>query len=891
MYSTYIGEVLLSVNPFKQIPGMYSPQTLRSYRGRYPYELAPHVYSLADGTYRAMLSEQRDQCIIITGESGAGKTENCKLVMAAVAAAATSEKADDSVASDVARIKDALLESNPVLEAFGNAKTSQNNNSSRFGKYQELLFDFKGTPIGGRVTNYLLEKSRVVQRAPGERNFHIFYQLCRGASAEEAAAWGLGPGPQGFAFLRGDAADVPGVDDSADFNATREAMEGVGISKPEITEVLKLLAGILHLGNIVFEAQTSEKAVVGGGADRSSLDMAAKLLGVTAGALEGALTARTITTGAGGGGGSPSGTAAAGRGSAYSVPMSKEQCEVTRDALAKSIYARLFTWLISRINRTIAPAVKHTYTLGILDIYGFEIFQNNSLEQLCINYVNEKLQQIFIDLTLKAEQEEYIREGIAWEQIDYVDNTKCVELIESQRGLLKMLDEECAVPKGTDANLLSKLFQAHAAHPHFQQPKMRDPTFSVVHYAGLVTYGVDGFLEKNRDTLFGDLITLARGSASGVLCALFEADTLDKKRPPTVATQFRAQVDALCTALRSCHPHYIRCIKPNQLKQPRVFDMDRVTEQARYLGLLENVRVRRAGHCFRLPIPVFLRRYKIVGQSTFPVWRGGTDAEGVSQLMRELGIVEGGQFVLGKTKIFVRNPQTLFQLEELRERKIVDLVVLIQAAYRSYRARKQAMLLREVAKDIYQGKKERRRGSASLQFEGDSLRLADNPKAVKALAKLGLRQVIFSAACEKKESGKSAKLAARFIAMTESSFVNLVPGSLKVNRNIDFAEISRITLSTYADGVITLHLPGSYDYTFVLDDKKTELITLFKEHMRSLGRAPPPVDIKPEWTIRGQKDLLCRLLFDKDDTVDKTRFTARAGEATILVRAKGGVKM
>eukprot|EP00026_Physarum_polycephalum_P002483 Phypoly_transcript_02490.p1 GENE.Phypoly_transcript_02490~~Phypoly_transcript_02490.p1 ORF type:complete len:810 (+),score=170.22 Phypoly_transcript_02490:150-2579(+) len=646
---TSIGSVLISINPYKDLD-VFSHKNIDKYKGKNAFELPPHVFSLAEETYKAILTEGKNQAIIISGESGAGKTEASKGIMQYLAAVSGS-------GATVDKIKNVILESNPLLEAFGNAKTLRNNNSSRFGKYIEIQFDVKGDPVGGKIHNYLLEKSRVISQTKGERNFHIFYQLFTAGSSDKSN-WRLATIERYNYLNKSGCVVAEGINDSHEFAATRHAMSTVGITHGQQDQIFRILVGILTLGNIEFKPAGKEEAAV---VDKSVLGVAASLLGVEDKALTQALLSHTITSGSQ-------------RSTSYQVPQNVEQAAYTRDALAKGIYSRLFDWLVFTINNSMTLQQGKTTSIGILDIYGFEIFQQNSFEQLCINYVNETLHQIFIDLTLKAEQEEYMKEGIPWEQVKYHNNKPTVDFLDGKPlGLFTVLDEEVLFPKGTDASFVEKMNNAFSRNPIYKQGASKESplSFSVQHYAGQVTYNAAGFLDKNRDTFYDDLKALCFTSKSTVLVEIFELTSGEKgvqkgvkARPVTAGFQFKNSVAELLKSLYACQPHYIRTIKPNDEKRPLYFDEPRVTEQVRYLGLLENLKVRRAGFCYRTTFERWVKRYAVISDRTFPTYQGDLRAA-VEILLNEVGI-SSKEYAFGKTKIFIREPQALYAMEDGR---------------------------------------------------------------------------------------------------------------------------------------------------------------------------------------------------------------------------------
>ncbi|XP_032879637.1 unconventional myosin-Ib isoform X3 [Amblyraja radiata] len=686
---TYIGDVVISVNPYRPLP-IYTPAKVEEYRNRNFYELSPHIYALADEAYRSLRDQDKDQCILITGESGAGKTEASKLVMSYVAAVC-------GKGTEVNQVKEQLLQSNPVLEAFGNAKTVRNDNSSRFGKYMDIEFDFKGDPLGGVISNYLLEKSRVVKQPRGERNFHIFYQLLSGGSDDLLKQLKLERDFNHYNYLGQESAEVNGIDDAANFRTVKNAMQIVGFMDDEAESVLAVVAAVLKLGNIEFKPESrvngmDESRIQ----DKNGLKEICELLGQDQAVLERAFSFRTVEA----------------KQEKVSTTLNVAQAYYARDALAKNLYNRLFTWLVNRINGSIKAQTKvRKKVMGVLDIYGFEIFENsnNSFEQFIINYCNEKLQQIFIELTLKEEQEEYIKEGIEWTHIEYFNNAIICELIENNtNGILAMLDEECLRP-GTvsDETFLEKLNQVCAVHERFESRMSKSSRFlndtslphncfRIQHYAGKVMYHVAGFVDKNNDLLYRDLSQAMWKTNHSLVKSLFPEGNPAKmslKRPPTAGSQFRASVATLMKNLLTKNPNYIRCIKPNDQKAPLIFSEALVRHQINYLGLMENVYVRRAGYAFKQPYDPCLERYKMLCSQTWPHWRHGA-RDGVEVLLTELRI-PSEEFSYGRSKIFIRNPRTLFKLEDQRKHRLEYLATLIQKIYRGWKCRTNFLLMKK----------------------------------------------------------------------------------------------------------------------------------------------------------------------------------------------------
>lgn len=688
---TSIGSVLISINPYKDV-GCFAKSNISKYKGKQSYEVPPHVFQLAEETYKSLIVEQYNQAVIISGESGAGKTEASKGIMMYIAAVT------GSTSKAVDHVKDIILESNPLLESFGNAKTLRNNNSSRFGKYMEIQFDPSGgMPVGGKISNYLLEKSRVIRQTPGERNFHVFYQLFCGAAD---SSWGL-TSPDKFKYLAGET-KADGINDSTWLGELKHAMKTVGMTGEQSHQVFQILAGILHLGNVEFSPAAQDKATI---QNMDVLNKAGELLGIPGEMLQSSMLFRGITSGSA-------------RSSSYAVPQNAQAAATSRDALAKGIYSRLFDWVVNATNESMHPdiiaqsqpsgaagattAVGHS--IGILDIYGFEIFEVNSFEQLCINYVNETLHQVFIDLTLRAEQDEYVQEGIQWEQIDYINNKPTVDFLTGRpMGLFKLVDEECLFPQGTDSTFLDKMESHFGGSPVFRVlGKGMNGSFLVKHYAGEVTYQVVDFLEKNRDTMFDDLKDACKSSELPVMVDVFahaEAGNAvasannnsgaarrfgggggGKSRPTTGGSQFTTSVAALLKTLYECQPHYIRTIKPNDQKTPLSFDETRVREQCQYLGLTENLRVRRAGYCYRAPYDRWFKRYGVCDDQTFPPSSCTMSAkDAVLHIVGRVGIA-AKDYEQGNTKIFVREPQMLYKMEEARLRALDRIAANVKGA-------------------------------------------------------------------------------------------------------------------------------------------------------------------------------------------------------------------
>ncbi|XP_067340977.1 unconventional myosin-Ih isoform X2 [Channa argus] len=682
---TYIGTLLVSVNPYREFD-IYSKKQMDTYMGVNFFELPPHIYALADNVFRTMLSEFNNHFILISGESGAGKTEASKKILQFYAVSCPSTRLLNNV-------RDRLLLSNPVLEAFGNAKTLKNDNSSRFGKYMDIQFDHQGGAVGGHILSYLLEKSRVVHQNHGERNFHIFYQLVEGGE-EELLRWlGLERNCLHYSYLvQGGCAKVSSINNKSDWRMVRKALSVIEFSENNIEHLFGIIASVLHLGNIKFGIDVRGYSTL---INNQEMHWVSKLLGIPAQVLEHGLTHRKIEA----------------KAEEVFTPFSVDHAVYARDALAKAIYGRTFNWLVSKLNESLANKDSSRKTvIGLLDIYGFEVFTLNSFEQFCINYCNEKLQQLFIQLTLKSEQEEYEMEGIEWEPVPYFNNKIICDLVEEKyRGIISLLDEECLRPgEATDLTFLEKMEEKIGGHPHFVTHKLADQKtrktlergdFRLLHYAGEVTYCVVGFLDKNNDLLYRNVKEVMRQSKNPIIQSCFPTTEPDsKKRPETVVTQFKGSLVGLTEILMSKEAWYVRCIKPNEAKQPGRFDDVLVRHQVKYLGLMEHLRVRRAGFAYRRKYEIFLQRYKALCPDTWPNWKG-TAAEGVQRLVKHLGY-KRDEYKMGRTKIFIRHPRTLFATEDAFQVCKHKLATRIQAKYKGYRVKGEYQKQREAATKI-----------------------------------------------------------------------------------------------------------------------------------------------------------------------------------------------
>ncbi|XP_027592715.1 unconventional myosin-Ie isoform X2 [Pipra filicauda] len=835
---TYIGSVLISVNPFKQMP-YFGEKEIEMYQGAAQYENPPHIYALADSMYRNMIIDRENQCVIISGESGAGKTVAAKYIMSYISKISGG-------GPKVQHVKDIILQSNPLLEAFGNAKTVRNNNSSRFGKYFEIQFSPGGEPDGGKISNFLLEKSRVVMRNPGERSFHIFYQLIEGASSEQKSVLGITSMDYYYYLNLSGSYKVDDINDKSDFQETLHAMSVIGIFGEEQNLVLQIVAGILHLGNISFKEVGNYAAVE----SEEFLAFPAFLLGINQDRLKEKLTSRQMDSKWGG------------KSESIHVTLNVEQACYTRDALAKALHSRVFDYLVDSINKAMEKDHEE-YNIGVLDIYGFEIFQKNGFEQFCINFVNEKLQQIFIELTLKAEQEEYVQEGIRWTPIEYFNNKVVCDLIENKvnpPGIMSILDDVCAtmhaVGEGADQTLLQKLQMQIGTHEHFNS---WNQGFIIHHYAGKVSYDMDGFCERNRDVLFMDLIELMQSSDLPFIKALFPENLqVDKKgRPTTAGSKIKKQANDLVGTLMKCTPHYIRCIKPNETKKSRDWEESRVKHQVEYLGLKENIRVRRAGYAYRRVFKKFLQRYAILTKATWPSWRG-EEKQGVLHLLQSVNM-DPDQYQLGKSKVFIKAPESLFLLEEMRERKYDGYARAIQKAWRKYAARKRYVQMREEASDLLLNKKERRRNSLNRNFVGDYIGMEDHPELRQFVGKR--EKIDFADTVTKYDRRfKSVKrdlvLTPKCIYLIGREKVKQGPekGQVKevLKRRMEMERILSVSLSTMQDDIFILH---EQEYDSLLESVfKTEFLSLLSKRYEEKTQRKLPLKFSNTLEVKLKKE-------------------------------------
>ncbi|XP_058264169.1 unconventional myosin-Va isoform X2 [Hemibagrus wyckioides] len=681
---TYCGIILVAINPYETLP-IYGADIINAYSGQSMGDMDPHIFAVAEEAYKQMARDGRNQSIIVSGESGAGKTVSAKYAMRYFATV--------SGTSMETSVEEKVLASSPIMEAIGNAKTTKNDNSSRFGKYIEIGFDRNYHIIGANMRTYLLEKSRVVFQANEERNYHIFYQLCASAHLPEFTALQLGSAAEFHCTNQGKSPVIDGMDDVQELQVTRRAFSLLGISESQQLHLFQILAAILHLGNVEMTGKGSGNCSVS--AENCHLTICCDLLMVSPEAMAHWLCHKKLKTAT----------------ETFSKPLVKMEALDSRDALAKYIYVKLFTWIVCQINKALHSSIKQHSFIGVLDIYGFETFEINSFEQFSINYANEKLQQQFNMHVFKLEQEEYLKEKIPWTLIDFYDNKPCINLIEAKMGVLDLLDEECMMPKGSDDSWAQKLYNTHLKKSdHFEKPRMSNMSFIIHHFADRVVYQCEGFLEKNKDTVNEEQINVLKSSKFALLLELFQEE---EKAPSKVASsrtkmtqvgqsfrehkksvglQFRNSLQLLMDTLNATAPHYVRCIKPNDQKTPFVMNPIRAVQQLRACGVLETIRISAAGFPSRWTYQEFFIRYRVLMKlkDVLP------DMKLTCQIVLAQLIQDTDKYQFGETKIFFRAGQVAY-LEKLRANKLRVACVQIQKTIRCWLTRKKYLRLRRAA--------------------------------------------------------------------------------------------------------------------------------------------------------------------------------------------------
>ncbi|XP_068434010.1 myosin heavy chain, fast skeletal muscle-like [Clinocottus analis] len=700
MIYTYSGLFCVTVNPYKWLP-VYDQKVVSAYRGKKRMEAPPHIFSVSDNAYQNMLTDRENQSVLITGESGAGKTVNTKRVIQyfATIAVAGGDKKDNAPGKIQGTLEDQIISANPLLEAFGNAKTVRNDNSSRFGKFIRIHFGSSGKLASADIETYLLEKSRVTFQLTQERSYHIFYQIMTGHKAELIDMLLISTNPYDFPMVSQGQITVASIDDREELLATDMATDILGFTGDEKLSIYKLTGAVMHYGNMKFKQKQREEQAEPDGTEVA--DKVAFLMALNSADLLKALCYPRVKVGN------------------EFVTKGQTVPQVTNavGALAKSVYEKMFLWMVIRINEMLDTKQPRQFFIGVLDIAGFEIFDYNSMEQICINFTNEKLQQFFNHHMFVLEQEEYKKEGIDWEFIDFgMDLAACIELIEKPMGIFSILEEECMFPKASDTSFKNKLYDQHLGKNNaFQKPKVvkgkPESHFTLVHYAGAVDYNISGWLEKNKDPLNESVVQLYQKSSMKLLSFLYasfsgaEAESGGdaggktakkgaKKKGgsfQTVSAVFRENLGKLMTNLRSTHPHFVRCLIPNEVKTPGIMDNHLVIHQLRCNGVLEGIRICRKGFPSRIIYADFKQRYKILNTGAFPE---GQFIDGRKASEKLLGSIDldHTQYRFGATKVFFK-AGLLGTLEELRDEKLVSLVTQTQAACRGYLVRKQTSSL------------------------------------------------------------------------------------------------------------------------------------------------------------------------------------------------------
>merc|ERR1719443_1217320 len=691
---TYSGLFCVVVNPYKRLP-IYTEKIIEIYKGKKRHEVPPHVFAITDIAYRSMLQDREDQSILCTGESGAGKTENTKKVIQYLAFVAASKPKTNSHLPatnqnegglSFGELEQQLLKANPILEAFGNAKTVKNDNSSRFGKFIRINFDASGYIAGANIETYLLEKARIIRQAGDERSFHIFYQLLMGASKEYKSQLLLDDA-KNYTFMTKGGVRVPAIDDVEEFSATQNAMRVMGISEEDMSSIWRVISSCLLFGNMEFKQErNSDQATL---PDNTVAQKVAHLLGIQVTDLTKAFLKPRIKVGR----------------DYVTKAQTKEQVEFAIEAIGKAMFERLFKWIVHRINRSLDRTKRQGASfIGILDIAGFEIFGLNSFEQLCINYTNEKLQQLFNHTMFILEQEEYQREGIEWKFIDFgLDLQPTIDLIEKPMGIMALCDEECWFPKATDKTFVEKLTTSHSVHPKFVKSDFKsDADFSILHYAGQVNYSAAKWLMKNMDPLNENIVQYLQASTDPFVCHIWkDAEIVGMAQQAMTDTQFgrvtrkgmfrtvsqlyKEQLSKLMVTLRNTNPNFVRCIIPNHEKKAGKINAPLVLDQLRCNGVLEGIRICRQGFPNRIPFQEFRQRYELLTPNVIP--KGFMDGKKACEKMIEALELDRNLYRIGQSKIFFR-AGVLAHLEEERDLRITDLVVKFQAYCRGLLARR-----------------------------------------------------------------------------------------------------------------------------------------------------------------------------------------------------------
>ncbi|KAM8771614.1 unconventional myosin-XV [Acanthopagrus schlegelii] len=659
---TYIGSILVSVNPYKLL-NIYGTDMVLQYAGRGLSDNPPHLFAIANISYTTMMDAKKDQCIVISGESGSGKTEATKLILRYLTAI-----------HHKSNVPQQILEATPLLESFGNAKTVRNDNSSRFGKYTQIYME-EGVISGAITSQYLLEKSRIVFQAKSERNYHIFYEMLAGLPPNEKHSLYLQEAETYYYLNQGGDCTIEGKDDGEDFRRLLNAMDILCFTPEEQNGIYRLLSSVLHLGNVYFQPHQAEGQEVASVVSAQEIRVVAELLQVSPEGLQKSVTFKMTDTGR----------------EKIFTPLTVESAVDARDAVAKILYSLLFSWLTERINGRVYPR-NEALSISILDIYGFEELQVNSFEQLCINYANETLQFFFNRVIFQEEQEEYMREQIQWQQQPFSHNQACLDLIAAKpHGILRILDDQCGFPQATDHTFLQKCHYHHGNDPLYARPKMPLPEFTLKHYAGKVTYQVHKFLDKNFDAVRQDVLDLFIQSKNRIVSSLFlkhsesasqqrsnvrRSSTARRYQANTVSAKFQSSLQELVEKMERCNPYFVRCIKPNHHKEPGVFDMELVNTQLYYSGIMETIHIRKEGYPIRFHFHSFLSRYKsLLCLKDLPP----ADGENCVIMLHKLGPVKNGSYQLGVSKIFLK--EELYQLLEGKRDRVLNIAAMTLQRY------------------------------------------------------------------------------------------------------------------------------------------------------------------------------------------------------------------
>ncbi|KAL1124416.1 hypothetical protein AAG570_001045 [Ranatra chinensis] len=650
---------------------------VNTYREKRIGDLPPHLYAIGAQSYQNIKLDSQGQCIIISGESGAGKTESTKLLVNFLANL-----------NERSSLCEQIISANPILEAFGNAKTTKNDNSSRFGKYVEIYFDNCGKVEGACINHYLLEKARIKSQNIGERNYHIFYTMLEGLSQQEKAQLKLSTTCHYHYLKNGSVITCEGRDETQEFEQVKSGLKTLNFSQKDILEIFKLLSAILHLGNLTYNSITADNMEASEVVQCEHLDVILNLLQVVKKDFLEALTQKTMFIG----------------GNKVVSHVSKDQACVNRDGFSMTLYSHVFSFILKQINKIISNQItSRKPSIGILDIFGFENFASNSFEQLCINFANEHLQQFFVEHIFKLEQEEYLKEGIKWQNLEFRDNEEVLVLLGGgQINVMTLIDDETKFPKGDDKGLMVRTHQHFVQHKSFLPSKSEAKLeFGIRHYAGLVRYRVDGFIEKNRNSLSADWLNVVKTCGNEFLKSLFtkELSSTAKGSKTSLIMQYKLSLEMLMATLHSCNPFFIRCIKPNNIKKASVFNHILCCQQLQYLGIMDTAKIRRAGYPIRYSYFEFIQRYRILVPGTPPAHKIQNSKGAAKKICQSVLHVESGDFQFGITKIFLKLHHCNI-LESEREKLFTKSAIILQRYFRAFLRKKRMEKMLNAAKVI-----------------------------------------------------------------------------------------------------------------------------------------------------------------------------------------------